>query len=61
MVEYCVQLVEYKFGDVNMEFFQEAINYVLHWLMLCTQDEMTSQTNDSQPESWVLEGKHASK
>jgi hypothetical protein len=54
-------LVEYKVGDVDTEVSKEATNYVLHWLVLCAQDEMTSQTNHGQPESWVLEGEHALK
>jgi hypothetical protein len=61
MVEYCAQLVEYKVGDVVTEVSKEATNCVLCQLVLCAQDEMTSQTNDGQPESWVLEGEHALK
>ena len=52
MAEYRAQLVEYK-GDVDTEVHKEATNYVLHQLVLCAQDEMTSQTNDGQPESWA--------
>jgi len=29
--------------------------------LYCAQDEMTSQTNNGQPKSWVLEGDHALK
>jgi hypothetical protein len=61
MVEYRARLVEYKVGDVDTEVSKEATNYVLRRLVLCAQDEMTSQTNDGQPESWVLEGEHALK
>jgi len=60
MAEYHAQLVKYKVGDVDTEVSKEATNYV-HRLVLCAQDEMTSQTNDGQPESWVLEGEHALK
>jgi hypothetical protein len=61
MAEYRAQLVEYKVGDVDTEVSKEATNYVLCRLVLCAQDEMTSQTNDGQPKSWVLEGEHALK
>jgi hypothetical protein len=61
MAEYRARLVEYKVGDVDTEVSKEATNYVLRRLVLCAQDEMTSQTNDGQPESWVLEGEHALK
>jgi hypothetical protein len=45
-------------GDVEKELVKVPNDYVEHHLVLCPQDEMTVQSNDTLPKSWVFENNH---
>ena len=58
MKNYEYQFVKYNVGDVDKESTIPPQNYVEHRLVLCLQDEMTAQANDSHEKSWVLGEEH---
>lgn len=51
-------LVKYRVEDVDKESEILPWNYVECCLVICSQDEMTSQANDSHEKSWVLGKEH---
>jgi hypothetical protein len=53
MKKYEPCIVRYNVGDIDTELIQPQ-NYVGHRLIVCAQDEMTTQADDSQGKSWVL-------
>ena len=58
MKAYEARLVRYVIGDVDQELIIRHKNFVEHWLVLLTQDEMTAQANDIMPKTWVFEDQH---
>src|SRR5882762_5006269 len=48
-------VVHYTVGDVDTELAIQPQNYMERRLVICAQDKMTAQANDSQGKSWVLD------
>ncbi|KAJ6483914.1 hypothetical protein C8R45DRAFT_829902 [Mycena sanguinolenta] len=58
MAKHTRRLVQYVVGDVAKELVKVPDNYVERRLVLCPQDEMTCQANETTAKSWVLENQH---
>jgi hypothetical protein len=58
MKEYASQLVQYVVNDVEKELDLKPQNYMEKHIVLCAQDELTAQANDSKVKSWVYKDHH---